>query len=610
MIKLVCVNLQNDFIENGAFPIKGFRDVVDKIVRLISATNESRMNSSRVMLVDSFHPENHFSFLCNGGKFPSHCIQNTYGQKSCLSEYKEPGLRFYEKAIMGIDPQNEDVYELNYMNQMELFPQCVDDVKFILCGNSLDYGVINVANQIISRRGNVLVRADLCTCIGDRKKVLKLYDTLGIPYEDLGHSKKNEWTLLENDRYVFLKRMVYEEANGIGTKIIRKEFSICADVEKGRLFITPDNKKNKAGFHIPDEQYKKMRSILLNRCKKHFGFTPEYEWGETNFEKLKNYIRFPLLPQLGVFDSLLENNGEWIRKTLLDRREDNRTFDYMMAVLEVKPTQLLRKTFLKNPYSVYGWIYLMKLGFKDLNIINEVITRENFSSFLWDYDFKDYKSTADLIFAWQRSWSYEFVEVYKDIFSERKLVSLLDSAYRDDNSFDAFVMFLKIHKNVNFSEDDRKKILHEGFTEYNQRLINRIKNEIYIPMFYNSDGECREENIEFNYLEKDKELECEIDGYEFHLASGSRQLLEISHEMCNCVGHLYQEKARNRNSIIMYCSSSIRKYEACIELVPNIKEIYLLTQCYGFGNSRVGEDVRNACNKWISKNSIVVEHPF
>ena len=54
---------------------------------------------------------------------------------------------------MGIDPQNEDVYELNYMNQMELFPQCVDDVKFILCGNSLDYGVINVANQIISRVG-------------------------------------------------------------------------------------------------------------------------------------------------------------------------------------------------------------------------------------------------------------------------------------------------------------------------------------------------------------------------------------------------------------------------------------------------------------------------
>lgn len=262
MIKLVCVNLQNDFLENGAFPIKGFRDVVDKIVRLISATNESRMNSSRVMLVDSFHPENHFSFLCNGGKFPSHCIQNTYGQKSCLAENKEPGLRFYEKAIMGIDPQNEDVYELNYMNQMELFPQCVDDVKFILCGNSLDYGVLNVAKQIISRGGNVLVRADLCTCIGDRKKVLKLYDTLGIPYEDLGHSKKNEWTLLENDRYVFLKRIVYEEANGIGTKIIRKEFSICADVEKGRLFITPDNKKNIAGFHIPDEQYKKMRSIL------------------------------------------------------------------------------------------------------------------------------------------------------------------------------------------------------------------------------------------------------------------------------------------------------------------------------------------------------------
>ena len=29
----------------------------------------------------------------------------------------------------------------------------------------------------------------------------------------------------------------------------------------------------------------------------------------------------------------------------------------------------------------------MKLGFKDLNIINEVITRKNFSSFLWDYDF-------------------------------------------------------------------------------------------------------------------------------------------------------------------------------------------------------------------------------
>lgn len=69
MIKLVCVNLQNDFLENGAFPIKGFRDVVDKIVRLISATNESRMNSSRVMLVDSFHPENHFLFYATVENF-------------------------------------------------------------------------------------------------------------------------------------------------------------------------------------------------------------------------------------------------------------------------------------------------------------------------------------------------------------------------------------------------------------------------------------------------------------------------------------------------------------------------------------------------------------
>lgn len=97
MIKLVCVNLQNDFLENGAFPIKGFRDVVDKIVRLISATNESRMNTSLVMLVDSFHPENHFLFYATVENFQVIVFKTRMDRNPAFQNTKNLALGFMRK---------------------------------------------------------------------------------------------------------------------------------------------------------------------------------------------------------------------------------------------------------------------------------------------------------------------------------------------------------------------------------------------------------------------------------------------------------------------------------------------------------------------------------
>lgn len=94
---LLIVDLQNDFCPGGTLPCaKGDRIVlgINRILNLFPFVFATR----------DYHPENHSSFAEQGGPWPTHCVEGTYGAEL------HPGLKYElidEIFQKGEDPQTD-----------------------------------------------------------------------------------------------------------------------------------------------------------------------------------------------------------------------------------------------------------------------------------------------------------------------------------------------------------------------------------------------------------------------------------------------------------------------------------------------------------------------
>jgi len=69
---LLVIDVQNDFCPGGALAVPGG----DAVVPLI---NVLMPNFDHVFATQDFHPEDHSSFVAQGGPWPAHCVQGTPG---------------------------------------------------------------------------------------------------------------------------------------------------------------------------------------------------------------------------------------------------------------------------------------------------------------------------------------------------------------------------------------------------------------------------------------------------------------------------------------------------------------------------------------------------
>lgn len=99
---LLIVDPQNDFID-GTLPVPGAAGAMDRLARWIS-DNPTRYNA--VLVTMDQHPNNHCSFVQNGGQWPRHCVKYSVGAalypavETALgraSEYGVP-ITYIEKA--------------------------------------------------------------------------------------------------------------------------------------------------------------------------------------------------------------------------------------------------------------------------------------------------------------------------------------------------------------------------------------------------------------------------------------------------------------------------------------------------------------------------------
>lgn len=73
---LIVVDVQNDFCPGGALEVKEGDKVIDPVNKLIEYFD--RVNLP-VFYTRDWHPENHCSFIEQGGPWPPHCIANSKG---------------------------------------------------------------------------------------------------------------------------------------------------------------------------------------------------------------------------------------------------------------------------------------------------------------------------------------------------------------------------------------------------------------------------------------------------------------------------------------------------------------------------------------------------
>ncbi|MEK6584323.1 MAG: isochorismatase family protein [Nitrospirota bacterium] len=98
---IIAVDIQNDFCPGGALPVPDGDAVVYSMNLYI--TKFSKMGLP-VYFTRDWHPQNHISFKTNGGIWPEHCIQETYGAEL----HKK--LLIPSRAVIiskGISPDNE-----------------------------------------------------------------------------------------------------------------------------------------------------------------------------------------------------------------------------------------------------------------------------------------------------------------------------------------------------------------------------------------------------------------------------------------------------------------------------------------------------------------------
>lgn len=100
---LIVVDVQNDFCPGGALPVDKGDQIIPRLNRVIDAFERSEFP---LFFTRDWHPRDHISFEKQGGPWPPHCVQGTFGAEfrqdlrvppnaTVISKGKEPLVEAY-----------------------------------------------------------------------------------------------------------------------------------------------------------------------------------------------------------------------------------------------------------------------------------------------------------------------------------------------------------------------------------------------------------------------------------------------------------------------------------------------------------------------------------
>lgn len=161
---LIIVDPQNDFIEGGSLPVPGAKKAMDALTSYIKKYGKT---FNLILVTIDRHSKHHCSFIENGGKWPMHCVDGTYGQEIYLPLNNAlVHLDFGSVVLLskGNENNREEYSILRSKNSRLFVIEELLDPKF---------SKVNV--KICGLAGDVCVK----TTYEDIKNLFKLYDIQG-----------------------------------------------------------------------------------------------------------------------------------------------------------------------------------------------------------------------------------------------------------------------------------------------------------------------------------------------------------------------------------------------------------------------------------------------
>jgi nicotinamidase/pyrazinamidase len=205
MKALLIVDIQNDFLEEGALGVTGGNKIIDLI-------NQLQDQFELIVASKDWHPKNHISFASTHQKqvfdvvtvdgepqvlWPPHCIQDTHGAEFSPKLNVE---RIEKVFFKGVDPLT-DSYSAFFDNKRErqtglalyLKLRKVDEIFIV--GLTTDYCVRYSALDAVSLGLKVTVYLDACVGVnlhpGDEEKALSEMERAGVKLQISPQSSKS-----------------------------------------------------------------------------------------------------------------------------------------------------------------------------------------------------------------------------------------------------------------------------------------------------------------------------------------------------------------------------------------------------------------------------------
>lgn len=376
-----------------------------------------------------------------------------------------------------------------------------------------------------------------------------------------------------------------------------------------RVFADKDDE----WFNITDEEYSKIMEIMNKQMKEECGFVPDLSYGVTNFNRLVNFANFPFAPELNEFSSLISNDEpgsytEYLSSAKLEEklRKNPSAVSEFIKLCGIPYTTRTNKIFLQGHRIFLEYLGIWYAGFRDETVIDRILASDEHR--LFASTIKDVVSfgsklndseNSGLQFIDEPHLFYDISYLFRifDTKTAGKLTISLINKKESYNTPDALDYLINLFIERLLPDNVIRKIGKEGFTEYNHDLLMRMYRDAH-PKQHESF-----ENQEISYTQEEKELNWENSGYTFCLPEDTNRLLDIGSKMNICVGHLYRDKAANKQCTIVYAKKA-DDYELCIELHKASNNRFRLIQKSAFSNHAPQGKLLEVFNQWCQVKGV------
>ena len=183
---LLCIDMQNDFI-TGSLSVNGADEMMHTFTDYISRTKLSDFDE--ISFTQDWHPENHISFIMNGGEFPRHCTMNSCGAAlydDILTSMNAIGKN-YKVYHKGTDSNIEEysIFSRTTIDSMNLKLKCKEMSEIDICGIADKYCVKSTILDLINEgmKNKLKVLTDFIGYMGDKTEFIEWLDKLNIKHE-------------------------------------------------------------------------------------------------------------------------------------------------------------------------------------------------------------------------------------------------------------------------------------------------------------------------------------------------------------------------------------------------------------------------------------------